>query len=60
VSDEAQLLRAGREIEALGIPLRAFYEPDIGMKLTAIATPPLEAALRRHFRKYRLFKGDPQ
>lgn len=57
VADEAELCRAGRRLEAAGVPLRAFHEPDLNMQLTAIATAPVRGPLRRHFQRYPLFKG---
>lgn len=60
VNDENKLVNTLRRISELGIRCKAFYEPDIGDRLTAIATEPVSGATRRHFKKYQLFNLQPR
>jgi hypothetical protein len=56
VKNEAKLEQAASDLERQGIRLKRFYEPDIGYKLTAIATEPLTGDARKALRKYQLMK----
>ncbi len=41
-------------LQRLGVRFRAFFEPDIGGELTALACEPVFGQMRRHFRNLRL------
>jgi hypothetical protein len=43
------------KIQAAGIKIEAFYEPDWDYGLTAFATEPLVESQREIFRKFRLW-----
>ena len=53
---EEQLQRAADNLEANGIQLKRFYEPDIGNQMTAFATKPLSGDERKLFKKFQLLK----
>lgn len=55
---ETDLLNTSVKLHALGIPHVLFREPDIGNQATAIATAPLTPEFKKHFRKFKLYKGD--
>jgi hypothetical protein len=57
IRDGPALARCLDRIRSSGIAHRAFYEPDIGGQLTAIATEPVRPEQRRFFRKYQLLRG---
>lgn len=42
--------------DKLDVKYRAFFEPDIGNQLTAIATAPISGEQRQFFRKFQLLK----
>tara|TARA_R110002020_G_scaffold441478_4_gene652285 strand:+ start:2011 stop:2316 length:306 start_codon:yes stop_codon:yes gene_type:complete len=42
--------------DKLGVKYRAFFEPDIGNQMTAIATEPIHGEQRKFFRKFQLMK----
>jgi hypothetical protein len=54
VPDEPTLVREAERLEAFGIPIAKFHEPDRGNELTAIATAPLKGEDRRPMRRYKL------
>lgn len=54
---EDQLQRAANDIEAQGIRIKRFYEPDIGNQLTAFATEPLTGESRKAMRKFQLMRA---
>ncbi len=56
VADEAALLAHRDRLEAVGIPLVLFIEPDLDRAATALATGPLTQADRLHFRGLSLWK----
>lgn len=56
VKDEDSLYSARRHLRDHQLPSVAFHEPDIGNKLTAIASGPVCGHERRHFRGYQLLR----
>lgn len=56
VKNEQQLLKWESKLKVAGIQYCAFYEPDIGNQITAIATEPVSD--RRPFRSLQLLKGE--
>jgi hypothetical protein len=61
VADEPALWRQLQRLQQQGVRLRAFFEPDRGNELTALATEPVFGTTRRLFRNLRLLtppKGD--
>lgn len=54
VKDEAALLHERSRLEALGVNLLGFNEPDRDNQLTAIATEPLSGSKRRLMRRYKI------
>lgn len=58
VKDEQKLLRSYQRLQALGLKCYAFYEPDFGDELTAIASEPVSGDDRSHFRQYQLLNED--
>ena len=56
VRDEPRLIREMERLQAAGVSLTPFYEPDRGSELTAVAAGPIEGAGRRIFRRYQLIK----
>jgi hypothetical protein len=52
--DEQRLGRCRDRLRQAGIHFRAFYEPDLGDQLTAIATEPLRGQQRQLLQEYRL------
>jgi hypothetical protein len=57
VKSEEALHKARDHLEAHGIRLVTFCEPDIGDQLTALATEPIFDDLRKVFRKFQLIRG---
>jgi hypothetical protein len=57
VPDERRLGRCRDRLERAGVRFRAFFEPDRGDQLTALATEPLRGPRRAFFRDYRLLNG---
>lgn len=57
VDSEQELFRVLGRIQQAGIKHQAFYEPDVGDQLTAIATEPVYGSTRRFFKKYSLFNS---
>ncbi len=55
VKNKIKLQEALDKIQAEGIKIEAFYEPDWDYGLTAFATEPLTEDQRGIFRKYRLW-----
>ncbi len=56
VKDEKRLLRLEDELKSEGIQFTSFIEPDIGHKLTAIASAPLNGDERKHFAKFQMMR----
>lgn len=54
VSDEFDLVEYSTKLESKGIRYQVFLEPDIGNKLTAIATEPIYGSNRKIFRNLKL------
>ena len=54
VRSEEQLFNALNRLQAEGIDVKTFVEPDIGNQLTAIAAGPVFGETRRHFKRYQL------
>jgi hypothetical protein len=54
VGDEPALWRQVHRLQRQGVHLRAFFEPDRGNELTALATEPIFGKTRRLFRNLRL------
>lgn len=54
IRDEPRLFRCIDRLEAAGVRYRAFYEPDLGGRLTAVATEPVNGSKRAVFRNYQL------
>jgi hypothetical protein len=54
VRDELRLGRWLDRLRAAGIRFRAFFEPDLGNRLTAVATEPVRGPRRHVFRDLRL------
>lgn len=47
-------------LQSLGIACRPFRDSDLGNELTALATEPVRADQRRHFRRYQCLRdGEP-
>jgi hypothetical protein len=57
IRDGPALANCLERLNASGIAHRAFYEPDLGGQLTAIATAPLSPEQRQFFRKYQLLRS---
>ena len=57
VRDERELLREAAQLEARGIAVRVFFEPDHGVGHSALATEPLRGAARAAMRRYRLLES---
>ena len=57
VPDQEALLAAVERIQAQGIDVAVFYEPDYDMGYTAACTQPVEYKYRNVFRKYNLWKN---
>jgi len=57
VDNEAQLRHFQLKIMALGIESRAFYEPDIGNQMTAIASRPVFGLERKPFARLKLLES---
>jgi hypothetical protein len=55
VPSQQALLDAVTRLEATGLRLAVFYEPDGGLAYTAACTAPVPPALRRHLRRYPLW-----
>jgi hypothetical protein len=60
VRDERRLGQWRDRLERAGIRFRAFFEPDLGEQLTALATEPLRGRPRRLFRNLRLLNDSGQ
>lgn len=56
VASEEKLRALARELDARGISLATFCEPDLSGQLTALCTRPVSGAERTHFRKLQLLK----
>lgn len=56
VPDEFSLQLAARSLDSAGIDFKTFEEPDLGGRLTALATAPVRAESRKLFRKYPLLR----
>jgi hypothetical protein len=54
VRDEVRLGRCRDRLRRAGIRFRTFFEPDLGDRLTALATEPIRGSQRHVFRDYRL------
>ena len=54
VADEVALYQSIDRLRAHHIRFQAFFEPDLGGQMTAVATEPVFDAARRVFRRYRL------
>ena len=57
VPDVNALTTAKARLEASGVPLAAFYEPDQAGSLTAVATRPLRGPERLPMRKYQCLRA---
>jgi len=55
VPHQPALLDAVARLEAAGVRLAVFYEPDGGLGYTAACSAPVPAPLRRLFRRYALW-----
>jgi hypothetical protein len=59
VRDERRLGQCRDRLERAGIRYRAFFEPDLGDRLTALASEPLRNPQQRSlFRDYQLLNGN--
>ena len=56
IKNEAKLRSIADIISQSGIPIKHFFEPDIGNQLTAIASAPVKGSDREIFSKYCLLK----
>ncbi|HEV3118357.1 MAG TPA: hypothetical protein VGY58_15010 [Gemmataceae bacterium] len=54
IRDEPRLFRCIERLEKAGVRYRAFFEPDLGDQLTAVATEPVHGSKRSMFRNYQL------
>jgi di/tripeptidase len=54
VPDEEHLVRAAHCLDLAGIRYRRFVEEDLGRQFTSLATAPVDAESRRHFRRFPL------
>jgi hypothetical protein len=54
--DERQLDELFNRLKELGVPVCAWYEEDMGRRLTAIATGPLRGDQRRPLRNLKLLR----
>lgn len=59
VRDEPALWDRMARLQRHGVRLRAFFEPDRGGELTALATEPVFGPTRRLFRNLRLLSPEP-
>ena len=59
VRSEEQLFNALKRLQAEGIDVKTFVEPDIGEQLTSIAAGPIFGEARRHFKRYQLLQPEP-
>ncbi len=57
IRNEIQLQKCLLKLEANGIKHKAFYEPDIGNQLTAIATETISGDRRSFFKNYTLLQS---
>lgn len=57
VPDQEALLMAVERIQAQGIDVAVFYEPDFDMGYTAACTQPVDDRFRYVFRKYHLWNN---
>lgn len=55
-SDERELMKIAKHLDANGIRYRMFYEPDYDTGYTAIATEPLAGEQRKPLRRYSLLR----
>jgi hypothetical protein len=58
--DEPALWRQLHRLQRHGVRFRAFFEPDRGNELTAVATEPVFGQTRRLFRNLRLLTPEQQ
>jgi hypothetical protein len=54
VRDEQRLARCLDDLDSAGIAFKAFFEPDLGDQLTALATEPLSGPRRKALGDLRL------
>ena len=54
VKGESRLAKLAIELNRAGLDFQAFYEPDIGNEMTALATRPLVGDERKFFSKFQL------
>lgn len=58
IDNEKNLLKIPEMLQQLDIRYTPFIEPDRNFETTAIATEPVSSDKRKHFRKFKLLKGD--
>lgn len=58
VDNENELLKIPEMLHNLGIRYTPFIEPDRNFETTAIATEPISGEKRKHFREFKLLKGN--
>jgi len=54
--DQAHLEKIARYLDDRDIEFHKFFEPDYDMGYTAICTEPLSLDMRKHFKKFNLWK----
>ena len=56
VENEEMLKQAVMDIASQGIPMRPFFEPDIGNQMTAAASVPVYGKKRETFKRFKLLR----